>query len=161
MCQLRRSIQDTSASQAFSYRLCVDCQPSGPTQCRSANQRCWMSKSSTSTLHRGALRCTRPRTPRQPASNGSKLGEQPTVPSRVPVCGAAHRVREPSTSRRRYHRGAQVPQKRYNCSAEEYPSGEADRALELLEPIFSRFSEGFQTLDLIAAAKLLAKLQSR
>jgi hypothetical protein len=33
-----------------------------------------MSKSSTSTLHRGALRCTRPRTPRQPASNGSKLG---------------------------------------------------------------------------------------
>jgi predicted ATPase len=38
--------------------------------------------------------------------------------------------------------------------------GEADRALELLEPIFSRFSEGFQTLDLMAAAKLLAKLRS-
>ena len=38
--------------------------------------------------------------------------------------------------------------------------GEADRALELLEPIFSRFSEGFQTLDLLAAAKLLAELRS-
>jgi predicted ATPase/DNA-binding winged helix-turn-helix (wHTH) protein len=38
--------------------------------------------------------------------------------------------------------------------------GEADRALELLEPIFSRFSEGFQTPDLMAAAKLLAKLRS-
>jgi hypothetical protein len=38
---------------------------------------------------------------------------------------------------------------------------EAGRALELLEPIFSRFSEGFQTLDLMAAAKLLAKLRSR
>jgi hypothetical protein len=38
--------------------------------------------------------------------------------------------------------------------------GEADRALELLEPIFSRFSEGFQTHDLMAAAKLLAKLLS-
>jgi predicted ATPase len=38
--------------------------------------------------------------------------------------------------------------------------GEADRALELLEPIFSRFSEGFQTLDLTEAAKLLAKLRS-
>jgi predicted ATPase len=38
--------------------------------------------------------------------------------------------------------------------------GEADRALELLDPIFSRFSEGFQTLDLMAAAKLLAKLRS-
>ena len=38
--------------------------------------------------------------------------------------------------------------------------GEADRALELLEPIFSRFSGGFQTLDLMAAAELLAKLQS-
>jgi hypothetical protein len=67
--------------------------------CRSATQRCWMSKSSTSTLHRGALRCTR----------------------------AAHRVREPSTSRRRYHRGAQVSQKRYNCSAEEYPSRDVTR----------------------------------
>jgi predicted ATPase/DNA-binding winged helix-turn-helix (wHTH) protein len=38
--------------------------------------------------------------------------------------------------------------------------GEADRALELLEPIFSRFSEGFQTQDLMAAGKLLAKLRS-
>ena len=38
--------------------------------------------------------------------------------------------------------------------------GDADRALELLEPIFSRFSEGFQTLDLMAAAKLLAELRS-
>ena len=38
--------------------------------------------------------------------------------------------------------------------------GEADRALGLLEPIFSRFSEGFQTLDLIAADNLLAKLRS-
>ena len=38
--------------------------------------------------------------------------------------------------------------------------GEADRALELLEPIFSRFSEGFQTRDLMAAAKLSAKLRS-
>ena len=37
--------------------------------------------------------------------------------------------------------------------------GEADRALELLGPIFSRFSEGFQTLDLMAAAKLLAELR--
>jgi predicted ATPase/DNA-binding winged helix-turn-helix (wHTH) protein len=39
--------------------------------------------------------------------------------------------------------------------------GEADRALELLDPIFSRFSEGFQTRDLMAAAKLLAELRSR
>ena len=38
--------------------------------------------------------------------------------------------------------------------------GEADRALELLEPIFNRFSEGFQTRDLMVAAKLLAKLRS-
>ena len=38
--------------------------------------------------------------------------------------------------------------------------GEADRALELLDPIFSRFSEGFQSRDLMAAAKLLAKLRS-
>jgi len=38
--------------------------------------------------------------------------------------------------------------------------GEADKALDLLEPIFSRFSEGFQTRDLMAAAKLLAKLRS-
>jgi hypothetical protein len=38
--------------------------------------------------------------------------------------------------------------------------GEADSALEQLEPIFSRFSEGFQTLDLMAAAKLSTKLRS-
>jgi predicted ATPase/DNA-binding winged helix-turn-helix (wHTH) protein len=35
-----------------------------------------------------------------------------------------------------------------------------DKALELLDPIFNRFSEGFQTLDLRAGAKLLAKLRS-
>jgi hypothetical protein len=39
--------------------------------------------------------------------------------------------------------------------------GETNRALELLDPIFSRFSEGFQTRDLVAAAKLLAELRSR
>jgi predicted ATPase/DNA-binding winged helix-turn-helix (wHTH) protein len=39
--------------------------------------------------------------------------------------------------------------------------GETNRALELLDPIFSRFSEGFQTRDLMAAAKLLAELRSR
>ena len=39
--------------------------------------------------------------------------------------------------------------------------GEANRALELLDPILSRFSEGFQTRDLMAAAKLLAELRSR
>jgi hypothetical protein len=39
--------------------------------------------------------------------------------------------------------------------------GEANRALELLDPIFSRFSEGFQTHDLMAAAKLLTELRSR
>jgi predicted ATPase len=36
-----------------------------------------------------------------------------------------------------------------------------DEALELLEPIFNRFSEGFQTRDLVAAAKLLRRLRSR
>jgi predicted ATPase len=30
-----------------------------------------------------------------------------------------------------------------------------DRAFELLDPIFNRFSEGFQTRDLVAAAQLL------
>ena len=74
-------------SQAFPYRPCVDCQPSGPTRCRPANRRCWMSKSSASTLHRNALRYTRPRTPRQAASDGSKLGGHSPVPSRVSVCG--------------------------------------------------------------------------
>jgi hypothetical protein len=36
-----------------------------------------------------------------------------------------------------------------------------DKALELLDPIFSRFSEGFQTRDLVAAANLLQHLRSR
>jgi predicted ATPase/DNA-binding winged helix-turn-helix (wHTH) protein len=36
-----------------------------------------------------------------------------------------------------------------------------DTALELLEPIFNRFSEGFQTRDLVAAASLLQQLRSR
>jgi predicted ATPase len=36
-----------------------------------------------------------------------------------------------------------------------------DKALELLDPIFNRFSEGFQTRDLVAAAQLLRELQSR
>ena len=35
------------------------------------------------------------------------------------------------------------------------------KALELLDPIFDRFSEGFQTRDLIAAANLLQQLRSR
>ena len=35
------------------------------------------------------------------------------------------------------------------------------KALELLEPIFSRFSEGFKTLDLVAADNLLQQLRSR
>jgi predicted ATPase/DNA-binding winged helix-turn-helix (wHTH) protein len=39
--------------------------------------------------------------------------------------------------------------------------GEISRARDLLEPIFSRFSEGFQTRDLLAAAKLLKELRSR
>jgi predicted ATPase len=36
-----------------------------------------------------------------------------------------------------------------------------DKAFELLHPIFSRFSEGFQTRDLVAAANLLQQLRSR
>jgi predicted ATPase len=39
--------------------------------------------------------------------------------------------------------------------------GAISRARVLLEPIFSRFSEGFQTRDLLAAAKLLEELRSR
>ncbi len=39
--------------------------------------------------------------------------------------------------------------------------GENRRARELLEPIFSRFSEGFQTRDLLAAAKVLEGLRRR
>ena len=34
------------------------------------------------------------------------------------------------------------------------------KALELLDPIFNRFSEGFQTRDLVAAANLLQQLRS-
>jgi hypothetical protein len=42
-------------------------------------------------------------------------------------------------------------------------AGRAQRskALELLDPIFDRFSEGFQTRDLVAAANLLQQLRSR
>ena len=36
-----------------------------------------------------------------------------------------------------------------------------DKALGLLEPIFSRFSEGFQTRDLVTATNLLQQLRSR
>jgi predicted ATPase len=36
-----------------------------------------------------------------------------------------------------------------------------DKALELLGPIYDRFSEGFQTRDLVAAANLLQQLRSR
>jgi hypothetical protein len=36
-----------------------------------------------------------------------------------------------------------------------------NKALELLDPIFDRFSEGFQTRDLVAAANLLQQLRSR
>jgi predicted ATPase/DNA-binding winged helix-turn-helix (wHTH) protein len=36
-----------------------------------------------------------------------------------------------------------------------------DQALELLDPIFNRFSEGFQTPDLVAADELLRQLRSR
>jgi predicted ATPase len=35
------------------------------------------------------------------------------------------------------------------------------KAIELLEPIFARFSEGFETRDLVAAATLLRQLRSR
>jgi hypothetical protein len=37
---------------------------------------------------------------------------------------------------------------------------EVDEALELLGPIFDRFSEGFLTRDLVAAANLLQQLRS-
>jgi predicted ATPase len=36
-----------------------------------------------------------------------------------------------------------------------------NKALELLDPIFDRFSEGFQTRDLVEAANLLQQLRSR
>jgi hypothetical protein len=53
-----------------------------------------MSKSSTSTLHRDALRCTRPRTPRQPASNGSNLGGiTPLSRAEFPFAGSTSRPR--------------------------------------------------------------------
>jgi predicted ATPase len=38
--------------------------------------------------------------------------------------------------------------------------GLASKGLELLSPIYGRFSEGFQTRDLVAAANLLDKLRS-
>ena len=40
-------------------------------------------------------------------------------------------------------------------------TGQRDNALDLLTSIYSRFSEGFQTLDLASAAKLLDELRSR
>ena len=40
-------------------------------------------------------------------------------------------------------------------------SGASDNALNLLSSIYSRFSEGFQTLDLVSAARLLDELRSR
>jgi hypothetical protein len=36
-----------------------------------------------------------------------------------------------------------------------------EKALGLLDPIFNRFSEGFGTRDLVAAANLLQQLRSR
>jgi predicted ATPase/DNA-binding winged helix-turn-helix (wHTH) protein len=40
-------------------------------------------------------------------------------------------------------------------------NGQVDEALDLLAPIHSRFTEGFDTLDLVAAANLLDELRSR
>jgi tetratricopeptide (TPR) repeat protein len=40
-------------------------------------------------------------------------------------------------------------------------NGRIDEALELLAPIHSRFTEGFDTLDLVAAANLLDELRTR
>jgi predicted ATPase len=40
-------------------------------------------------------------------------------------------------------------------------SGRCDNALDLLTSIYSRFSEGFQTLDLVSAGRLLDELRSR
>jgi len=40
-------------------------------------------------------------------------------------------------------------------------TGQRDNALDLLTSIYSRFSGGFQTLDLASAAKLLDELRSR
>jgi predicted ATPase len=40
-------------------------------------------------------------------------------------------------------------------------NGKVDEALGLLAPIHNRFTEGFHTSDLVAAAKLLDELRSR
>jgi predicted ATPase len=40
-------------------------------------------------------------------------------------------------------------------------SGRGDNAMDLLTSIYSQFSEGFQTLDLVSAARLLDELRSR
>jgi predicted ATPase/DNA-binding winged helix-turn-helix (wHTH) protein len=40
-------------------------------------------------------------------------------------------------------------------------SGRGDNAMDLLTSIYSRFSEGFQTMDLVSAARLLDELRSR
>jgi predicted ATPase/DNA-binding winged helix-turn-helix (wHTH) protein len=52
---------------------------------------------------------------------------------------------------------------RVGISLARFWAGRAQRnkALELLDPIFDRFSEGFQTRDLVAAANLLQQLRSR
>jgi predicted ATPase len=52
---------------------------------------------------------------------------------------------------------------RVGISLASFWAGRAQRskALELLDPIFDRFSEGLQTRDLIAAANLLQQLRSR
>jgi predicted ATPase len=39
-------------------------------------------------------------------------------------------------------------------------SGRRDNALDLLTSIYSRFSEGLKTVDLVSAARLLDKLRS-
>jgi hypothetical protein len=51
---------------------------------------------------------------------------------------------------------------RVGTSLAGFWAGRAQRnkALELLDPIFDRFSEGFQTRDLVAAANLLQQLRS-
>jgi predicted ATPase len=40
-------------------------------------------------------------------------------------------------------------------------NGKVDEALDLLAPIHGRFTEGFDTLDLVAAGSLLDELRSR
>ena len=39
--------------------------------------------------------------------------------------------------------------------------GQSERAVALLAPIYNRFSEGFETLDVVVASKLLDRLRSR